>query len=62
MRSAPGVAEAAAPVDAVELVDDLPDDLLDALHDELGDAVAAVDRGSRSPGSVLSRITLTSPR
>ena len=41
--SAAGVAEAAAAVVAVELVDDLPGDLLDALHDELGDAVAAVD-------------------
>ena len=28
----------------------LPGDLLDALHDELGDAVAAVDAGSRPSG------------
>ena len=48
--SAAGVAEAAAAVDAVERVDDLPGDLLDALHDELGDAVAAVDRRSRGRG------------
>ena len=59
--SAAGVAEAAAAVDAVELVDDLPGDLLDALHDELGDAVAAVDVVV-VVGSVLSRTTLTSPR
>ena len=38
------MAEAAATVDPVECLDDLPGDFLDALHDELGDAVAAVDR------------------
>ena len=36
------MAEAAAAVDAVEVVDDVPLHLVDALHDELGDAVAAV--------------------
>jgi hypothetical protein len=35
------VTEAAAAVEPVELVDDVPRHLLDALDDELGDAVAA---------------------
>ena len=33
--------EAAAAVDAVERIDDVPHDFLDALDHELGDAVAA---------------------
>ena len=48
--SATGVAEAAAPVDAVERVDDLPGDRLDALDHELGDAVTALDLVVGRPG------------
>ncbi len=61
-ESAAGVTEAAAAVDAVERVDDLPGDRLDALDRPAGRSGRRAGPRSRSSGSVLISTTLTSPR